>query len=285
MMIHNAKTQADYLLTVAEQQMIASFQAHDEHFLLLKKKQTPLETFIHSQIAYRKKAIKKLPELCASPAWIFHSQRAIEQASSEPTAKFKAQLISGASCIDLTAGMGVDAYYIAQQVNHLTVVEPNEQLSKTTEHNLALHHPQKHIETACMDAASFLLHYTVHTDWIFIDPDRRTDHQRHISLQSYHPNVTALLPTMLERSHNILIKTSPLLDVQVILKQLSYVNHIYALTSQDECKELLIHVKKNWTYSPILHAINLDYDWHTQHNMENETNLTVSFAYRGCLSL
>lgn len=52
------------------------------------------------------------------------------------------------------------------------------------------------------------------------------------------------LQTLFAHSHNILIKTSPLLDIQNGLKELTHVKEIHIVAVQNETKEMLWVLKK-----------------------------------------
>jgi len=53
-------------------------------------------------------------------------------------------------------------------------------------------------------------------DWIYIDPDRRNDTKRLVTLENLEPNVLDLLPQLEEIARMVYIKISPLFDVQEV---------------------------------------------------------------------
>ncbi|MDX1317365.1 MAG: class I SAM-dependent methyltransferase, partial [Xanthomarina gelatinilytica] len=63
------------------------------------------------QIEAKKRCQKKLPSWFETSNIYYPNKLNIEQTSSEITAKYKANLISGNSIIDLTGGFGVDSFY------------------------------------------------------------------------------------------------------------------------------------------------------------------------------
>ena len=66
------------------------------------------------QIAARQKAAKKLPTWSKNLNLLFPASISIEQSSSEQTAAFKSEGLSGNCLIDLTGGFGVDFYQLSQ---------------------------------------------------------------------------------------------------------------------------------------------------------------------------
>ena len=64
-----------------------------------------------AQIQARKKALQKLPTWFHTPQ-IVYQNLALEQCSSEATARFKSQSLQGNTLIDLTGGFGVDSFFL-----------------------------------------------------------------------------------------------------------------------------------------------------------------------------
>src|SRR5688572_19754914 len=67
------------------------------------------------QIQARQKARTKLPGWAENYDLIFPANLSVEQASSELTAQYKADLVSGEILVDLTGGFGVDVFHFARQ--------------------------------------------------------------------------------------------------------------------------------------------------------------------------
>ncbi|MBQ8721426.1 MAG: SAM-dependent methyltransferase [Paludibacteraceae bacterium] len=86
---------------------------------------------------------KKVPSWAESNELIFPRQLSLEQSSSELTARYKAELIRDFmgnqpfTHIDLTGGMGIDCYFIAQHTSHSHYVELNPELCQIARHNFA----------------------------------------------------------------------------------------------------------------------------------------------------
>ena len=112
-------------------------------YKILKKPLNPrfkmppeVRSFIVDQVRGRQKAKEKFPFLLEKKNLVYPPGISIEQASSQHTARFKAQLFSGNSFIDLTCGMGIDALFMAESFRSGWLVESNERLAAITSHNL-----------------------------------------------------------------------------------------------------------------------------------------------------
>ena len=80
--------------------------------------------FAALQIECRNRITGKLPEITKLKRFLFPSLLSTEQATCQPVAQFHSTLFKGKDDIlDLTAGLGVDDFYIAPNVNTLTAIE------------------------------------------------------------------------------------------------------------------------------------------------------------------
>ena len=87
------------------------------------------------QIEGRQRVRKKLPEWAKNPETIYPVHLSLEQCSSEETAQFKADLVSGDKMIDLTGGFGIDTFFLAKNFKEAIHVEQNTDLSTIAAHN------------------------------------------------------------------------------------------------------------------------------------------------------
>ncbi len=77
---------------------------------------------IIEQIEAKQRSEKKLPSWYRTHNIYYPNKLNIEQTSSEITAKYKADLTSGKSLIDLTGGFGVDAYYFSKSTSFHPII-------------------------------------------------------------------------------------------------------------------------------------------------------------------
>jgi len=212
---------------------------------------------ILNQIEARSKAKEKLPTWFAAENIIFPSKISVEQTSSEKTAAYKASLISGETLIDLTGGFGVDDYYFSKQFKSVTHCEINEELSVIVSHNFK----QLEVENCTFfpgDSNHLLEETNQKFDWIYIDPSRRNDSKGKVfMLKDCLPNVPELLNFYFEKGDSILIKTAPLLDISAGLSELKNVKNIHIIALENEVKELLFEIHKNYSGEITLKTANI----------------------------
>lgn len=208
--------------------------------LELSKKADWPRSFITQQIKGRQIAKKKIPSWSEIDELLFPPHLNLEQSSSEITARHKSTLFSGNHLIDLTGGFGVDALFMAPSFRNVDVIEPNPELVQLMRHNayvLGLKHVQVHQSTAEEFLADFK---DGKADCMLIDPSRRDEHQRRMNgLEEGIPNVIELKSQLLKKSHFVLIKTSPMLDITQAYRDLSAVCDIHVISVKNECKEIL----------------------------------------------
>ncbi|NER14017.1 class I SAM-dependent methyltransferase [Leptobacterium flavescens] len=240
---------------------------------------------IAEQIEARKKCETKLPTWFNTAQIYYPNKLSIEQTSSESTARYKAGIVSGKKMIDLSGGFGVDSYFFAQRTESLIHCEINEELSKIVTHNYEILGVEN-IRTVARDGLSFLQREKEQFDWIYTDPSRRDDVKGKVfMLSDCTPNVPENLDTLLEFSSNILIKTSPLLDISVGLKELSFVKEIHVVALNNEVKELLWVIEKGYSGSIVIKTINLKkdgdqlFDFIHEDEKESEATLSLPLKY------
>ncbi|WP_299229272.1 class I SAM-dependent methyltransferase [uncultured Psychroserpens sp.] len=226
--------------------------------LLLKGKQIngiDIKIIIE-QIEAKKKSKTKLPTWFETKNIYYPNKLNIEQTSSELTAKYKSSLISGERLIDITGGFGVDSYYFSKNFSSVTHCEINDQLSKIVSHNFK-QLEVKNISCISEEGINHLNTATKTYDWIYIDPSRRHESKGKVFfLRDCLPNVPKHLETIMHDSNNVMIKTSPLLDLSIGISELKYVKQIHIVALNNEVKELLWILEKDHTETTIVKTVN-----------------------------
>jgi len=229
------------LLNSEIQQFINDHLKDDPAKLLLKHKEVSGIPFaeIMEQIQAKAKCEKKLPTWFATAAIYFPNKLNIEQTSSERTATYKATLLHGDSLIDLTGGFGVDCYAFSKKFQNVTHCEISPKLSEIVTHNYKILQVEN-IETVAEDGISYLQNSAHTYDCLYVDPSRRNDAKGKVFLlEDCLPDVIAHQELFLKHTNQILIKTSPLLDITNGLRVLKNVKEIHVVAVQNEVKELL----------------------------------------------
>lgn len=195
-------------------------------------------SLLASQLKARQKAKEKLPSWYNRGGIVFPHGVAMEQCSSEVTARWKAGRWSGASFADLTGGTGVDTWCFAQSFQSGIYVESEQQRCDLAAHNFGVL-GATNIKVSHGSAESFLAASPSPFDLLYLDPDRRAGGQRVVGFADSRPNVAALMPELVKRASTVVIKASPMIDIQQGMKELGYVNSVVVLAVNNECKEVL----------------------------------------------
>jgi len=196
------------------------------------------------QIAARQKAAKKLPNWSKNLHLLFPASISVEQSSSEQTASFKSEGLSGNCLIDLTGGFGVDFYHLSQGFEKGVYCEQQPELFQISKHNLSLLNPDK-FEFINGDGLEFLRKTELQFDLIYADPARRgTGNQKLYKLQDCEPNVVDAWTLLQQKSNHILLKVSPMLDLTQAWTELPDIQKITVVSVRNEVKELLLHWEK-----------------------------------------
>ncbi|WP_265990932.1 THUMP-like domain-containing protein [Larkinella insperata] len=213
-----------------------------------------------------------MPNWYANPELVFPPALSVEQASSERTAAYKASLLNPggakpALVVDLTGGMGVDALAFSQQADRVIYVEQQTDLAELAAHNLpklgGTNIDFPHQTEPGIPADRFLAQFTGPADWLYLDPARR-DRQggKVVRLEDCEPNVLDWYrpthPTgWRQKATSVLLKTSPLIDIETVMRQLPDVAAVHVVSVDNECKEVLFVLTANAGPDVTLQTVNL----------------------------
>lgn len=198
------------------------------------------------QITLRKKFAGKFPRLLANPRFLLPDRSVGEQASSEATASYLSFITPEVqTVVDLTTGLGVNAISFARSAKRVTAVELSEERADILRHNLkAL--CIDNIDVVTADCRSWLDSCKLHYDLAFIDPARRDGKGvRSITLENYEPDVVKLIPAIKRRADRLLIKISPLFDMEKALREIPEITAFHLIEYRGECKELILDIDFN----------------------------------------
>lgn len=252
----------------------------DSTKLALKKNPFPKVNYsvLINQIIAQKKAKEKLPTWFLLENIIYPEKISIEQTSSETTAKYKASLVSGEKLIDCTGGFGIDDYYFSKHFKSVIHCELNPDLSQIVKHNFEV---LKATNIDCFhgDSTEILEQLNERFDCIYIDPSRRNDAKGKVfMLADCLPNVVDLQDFYFQFTNTILIKTAPILDLHAGLLELKNVAQIHIVAVDNEVKELLWKIEKNFNESPEIIAINLEKEKQTITKIESTKSYFASYS-------
>lgn len=237
------------------------------------------------QIEAKQRCKTKLPTWFNTEKIYYPNKLNIEQTSSEVTAKYKSSLITGDSIIDLTGGFGIDCYYFSKKFKEVTHCEINSELSEIVSHNYKQLEVNI-IETITNDGVSQLLNNNKQYDWVYIDPSRRHDTKGKVFfLKDCLPDVPKHLNAIFNHTNNVMIKTSPLLDISVGISELNYVKTIHIIAVNNEVKELLWILEKGFEAETTIKTVNINkaveetFDFKLNEEQAITTNFSEPLTY------
>ena len=201
------------------------------------------------QIAGRQIIESKIPSWYDRDGLLFPERLALEQCSSEATARYKASLPEGQRFADLTGGFGVDTAFIAARFPQAVYVEKQAELAEIARHNfgvLGLDFIRVHIA----DGIGFLKTMEP-VDCLYLDPARRSrSGKKAVFIEDCDPNLAEIQEMLLAKAKTVLLKLSPMLDIHAALQVLKKVAEIHIVSVENECKELLFLLRKEAPAEP-----------------------------------
>lgn len=218
--------------------------------------------FCLRQIAGQQAAQKKLPSWVKTDGVRFPVKLSLEQCSSEQTALYKQKAIErllpkdGHNMIDLTGGFGVDFSFLAKLFDESDYVERNESLCEIARHNfplLGLHNATIH-NRICEDFLDEMGHFC----FIYLDPSRRDETGRKmVALSDCSPDIEALQDKLLDHAPWVMVKLSPMIDIQDTLRRLHNVKEVHVVSVGGECKEVLLMLCRDEKQETTFHCTNI----------------------------
>ena len=240
-------------------QFILDHADDDTSRLLLSRQKYPLidVPLAVSTIESRRKLRTKVPQWYRVPSLRFPVRLSSEQCSSTITANYKAsvasRLIVGKGRIaDLTGGLGVDCWAFSSVASEVFYNEMQKPLADASEWNFKelgisdIKVSSKRIAPkgeadgkTSFEVGDILGDFR--PDLIFMDPARRSSGGRKVFLlEDCSPDVESLQNELLEACPLLMLKLSPMADITMLCRKLSHVREIHVVSSERECKEILV---------------------------------------------
>ena len=192
---------------------------------------------VATQVKNLQKCRTKLPSYYAVQAIV--PTLAYEQSSSEECALRKR--LEGESVLDLTCGLGVDAYALSKRFKRVVTIERNGVVAAVARENFR-RLGAENIEVIHSSAEEYLATCTDHFDWCFSDPDRRGERgEKLVRLEDCSPNVVALMDRLKSVADKICIKCSPLFDVDEAYRLFGTCS-VETVSLSGEAKEVNIYI-------------------------------------------
>jgi 16S rRNA G966 N2-methylase RsmD len=207
------------------------------------------------QIAGKQIAEAKVPAWYRTEGLLYPKHLSMEQCSSEATAIYKAGLVEGETFADLTGGFGIDCSFLSRKFKKADYVERQTELCELAKHNFPL--LGLDIDVHNEDGVEYLKQMQP-VDCLFLDPARRDGHGgKTVAISDCEPDVSALEELLVEKATKVMVKLSPMLDLSLALKDLKHVSEVHIVSTDNECKELLLVLQKESASSEVsIHCIN-----------------------------
>ncbi|MDR1671786.1 MAG: class I SAM-dependent methyltransferase [Alistipes sp.] len=212
-------------------------------------RRVPHAALVASQVKYLGRARNKLPSYFEARCIV--PPKAFEQASSEATAARKEY--SGAVAIDLTCGLGVDSLGLSKRFGRVIALERDPFLAAVARENFR-RLGAANIEVVNTSAGDFLSASDLNEniDLIYVDPDRRdTGGKKMVRLEDCSPDVVALLPVLRRIAPRLVVKLSPLFDVDEVFRVFGSGARVEVVSLGGECKEIIADIRFDLIANPI----------------------------------
>ncbi len=228
-----------------------------EAFLLHSKYNTKnLNWFLAEQLKTYPKATHKLPTFVASHCWF--TGKSYEQSSSESSALFKSSLFSGNRLLDLSGGLGIDDWAFSKSFKAVISLDPDHKLNELVRLNWEKVGTQNCIrmDTKAEDYLGSATHETY--DLVYLDADRRDKENRKQGIAEGSPNFFAIKELLFKQTNQVLLKLSPMIDINYCLKELPHIQNIWIVSIEHEIKEILCHLDQTKNLPVQIQTIEID---------------------------
>ncbi|MFA5444136.1 MAG: SAM-dependent methyltransferase [Bacteroidales bacterium] len=237
------------MLTAGEIAFVREHLEDDVHGLLLSANKYPGKDIPKCvrQIEGLRKIRDKVPEWFACTQVFIPSLLAAEQCSSAYTACYKRRFVDpDDSVLDITGGLGVDAFYFSKSSDRVIYAEQEIALCRAAEHNFRVLGAGDRIRVVHSQAEQLWENIPdiSESSLVYADPSRRDAKGRRLyGLEQYSPDITRLQREILKQSRALLVKISPMTDISRTLALLPGTSEVHVVSMENECKELLFLVK------------------------------------------
>ncbi len=214
---------------------------------------------VATQVKYLQRAQRKLPSYFATKCVI--PPRAFEQSSSEASALRKE--FSGRVALDLTCGLGVDSWALSRGFKQVIALERDEELAAIARENFR-RLGVDNIQVINASAKDFLHTSGLQFDLVYADPDRRgADGQKLVRMEDCSPDIVELLPVIQSITPHLVVKLSPLFDVDEVFRIFSpsgstHATSVEVVSLDGECKEVLVDIQFSGDSKRLIKAIAID---------------------------
>lgn len=229
----------------------------------LKNKFGTSYQLVAEQVELYEKLKYKLPFWSAAKCFV--TRKSLEQCSSPALALFKGNIVSGDTLVDLSGGLGVDDVAFSKQFKEVISLDPDAELNELARYNfnrLLI----KNISRIDSNAEDFVELITNPVDVFYIDADRRpASNAKVFTLEDSSPDVTGLMPLLLEKSRQVMLKLSPMIDLKLVTNTFKNCSCIYVVGVKNEVKEVLVLLDHKVPDEHVTYAVEVDGEGKVMH--------------------
>ncbi len=217
---------------------------------------------------------------------IFPSMLAGEQASNVLVSRFHRDLIAGSSSLlDLTGGLGIDFMTMAEAVGNdgknCIAVELDNDKAKCLMYNLRMSGLTEAtvIQGDAIEVLERFKQEGRRFDVIFVDPARRDKSgSRLYDPSDCLPDIVSHHDLLFDVADRVIIKNSPMVDVSKALEIFPDTESLYLVAVKNECKELLIDMRKGTSLQKV---VTVDILSNEEHQIVETSPSDLSTPYTG----
>lgn len=200
-----------------------------------------------TQIECRQKTRRKLSSFISNPHFFFPSTLSAEQATHQCVSRYHSELFEPCQkIIDITAGLGIDAFTFASAQNEVYAFELDKDRADALNWNKEILNIAN-IKVYNGDSIQWIHQNleNIHFDILFADPARRDSYgNKTYFLRDCQPDLLTVLDSLKSIADKIYIKASPILDLTNTIKEVPDISEIHIVCIKGECKEILIICSK-----------------------------------------
>ncbi|MCD8312939.1 MAG: class I SAM-dependent methyltransferase [Bacteroidales bacterium] len=211
-------------------------------------------------VAGRRKMRAKAPSWYAVPSLVYPSRLCVEQCSSEAACGIKAEIVGNAGAgrglriADLTGGLGLDSWAFSMFCSQVLYVEMDTVLEEAARHNFAalgrtnVEVMNAEVMPEGLDGRGWDTLRRFAPDIIYLDPARRGGAgQKVFKLEDCRPDILQLKDILQDLAPTVMVKLSPMADIDAVLKQLgARCRRMDVISIDNECKELLVTMERSY---------------------------------------
>ena len=216
-----------------------------------------------AQASLQQAASRKIPPQWLEKNLFIPDRQALEQCTSALVARWKQSLVPEEAeiLVDASAGMGIDALHLAENIPELLLFEDHPGRAAALRRNVPVIRAAKTEITEGMlrDEVLEQLSRRGKNLLLYADPDRRDDAGGRLrGWENFRPDVRRFCQILRNSGSGFLLKLSPLEDPEELAEYLPELRRVFLVSVHNEVKEVLLYLEfSGESQSPVFEAVEL----------------------------